>query len=142
MRHRRVEATAGVVDARSILGRRTLVRAGLLLIAAWIVVAFAQEAWTANRLSAQASELRHRNAALASQNADYERDIATVQSGAAAEEVARSNGYSKPDEKVYVVAQPTSAPLPLPAPAVPVQQASPSFGDALRGWWGGLIHRL
>ena len=76
--------------------------------------------------------------------AEAKEELAQAQQKAdrAAEEVARSNGYSKPDEKVYVVAEPTSAPLPLPAPAVHVQQASPSFGDALRAWWGGLLRRL
>lgn len=108
-------------------------------MALWICWAFAQEAWTANRLNAQASELRQRNAALQAQNEDYKRDIATVQSGAAAEEVARSNGYSKPDEKVYVVSQPAGM-APAAAP-VKVHQASPSFGEAVQSWLAGLLHR-
>jgi cell division protein FtsB len=140
MRHRRVQSTAGVVDGRSLSGRRLLVRAGILFFTLWICWAFAQEAWTANRLAAQASELRQRNSALQSQNADYRRDIATVRSGAAAEEVARSNGYSKPDEKVYVVSQPAGA-APPAAPTVRVQQASPSFVSAVQSWWTGLLHR-
>ena len=100
MRHRRVETTAGVVDAHPLDARRLLTRVGIAALVLWIVVAFAQEAWTANRLSAQAADLRQRNAALQAQNAEYRRDITTVQSGAAAEEVARSNGYSRPDEHV------------------------------------------
>ena len=140
MRHRRVQSTAGVVDGRSLSGRRWLVRAGLLVFVLWVGWAFAQEAWTANQLGAQASDLRQRNAALQSQNADYRRDIATVQSGAAAEEVARSNGYSKPDEKVYVVSQPAGAPAQA-APPVRVRQASPSFGDAWQSWLAAALHR-
>ena len=140
MRHRRVEATAGVVDARSLIGRRMLTRLAVLLVAIWVAWAVAQEAWTANRLAAQASELRQRNAALQAQNADYRRDIGTVQSGAAAEEVARSSGYSRQDEKVYVVSSP-AAPAPIASPSVAVQQTSPSFGDALRAWWSGLFGR-
>ncbi len=140
MRHRRVQSTAGVVGGRPLTGRRLLVRAGLVLFSLWVCWTFAQEAWTANRLAAQASDLRQRNAAVQAQNEDYKRDIATVQSGAAAEEVARSNGYSKPDEKVYVVSQP-AAPAAPPAAAARIHQASPSFGEAVQSWWAGLLHR-
>lgn len=147
MRHRRVEATAGIVNARALSSRRLLVRGGAVLVAAWIALAFAQEAWTAHRLAAQAADLGRRNAAIAAQNQEYRRDIATVNSGAAAEEVARSNGYSKPDEKVFVVASP-AAPAAggsgssTAAPGVDVKQASPSFGDAVRGWWEAVARRL
>jgi len=119
-----------------------LLRAGLALLAAWAVIAFAQEAWTASRLNAEAAALHGRNAVLQSQNNDYRRDIQAVQSGGAAEEVARQNGYSRPDEHLYLVSAPppqaaVPTPAPTPAPAT-VHDHSSSALDALRAWWTGL----
>ena len=55
------------------------------------------------------------NAARAAQNDGYQRDIVALQSGAAAEEDARLNGYARSDEKVYLIA-PAPSPTPRPAP--------------------------
>lgn len=139
MRQRRVAATSGTVDRALVPSRRLFLRAAAVLLVAWGVVAFAQEAWTANRLAADASALREHNAQLQGQNDDYRRDILAVQSGSAAEEVARENGYSRPDEHLYLVSAPPppAAPTPAPRPAH-VQDQSPSALDALRSWWGGL----
>jgi len=140
MRQRRVGATSGTVDRALAPSRRLLLRAGIVVLAGWAVVAFAQEAWTANRLAATASDLRDRNAQLQAQNEDYQRDIMAVKSGSAAEEVARQNGYSRPDEHLYLVsAPPPAAPAPAPRPAH-VQDQSTSALDALRAWWNGLWH--
>ena len=66
------------------------------------------------------------------------RDIVAVQSGSAAEEVARQNGYSRPDEHLYLVsAPPAPTPVPTAAPAR-VQDKSTSALDALRAWWSHL----
>jgi cell division protein FtsB len=115
-----------------------LLRTGLVLLAAWAVFAFAQEAWTANRLAADAAALHGRNAALQSQNDDYRRDILAVQSGGAAEEVARQNGFSRADEHLYLVsAPPPRAASPTPVPARVHDQSSSPL-DAFRAWWNGL----
>jgi cell division protein FtsB len=140
MRQRRVGATSGTVDRALAPSRRVLLRAGLAVLAAWAVVAFAQEAWTANRLNADAAALHGRNAVLQSQNDDYRRDILAVVSGGAAEEVARQNGYSRPDEHLYLVSAPPPqpvAPAPTPKPAT-VHDQSSSPADAVRAWWNGL----
>lgn len=104
--------------------------------------AFGQEAWTAHRLSAEAADLRHQNTALSAQNRSYERDIATVQSGGASEEVARQNGYARPGEHVYVVASPpaggTAAPASPPPNNVRVVNTSVGPFDGLIAWWKGL----
>ena len=144
MRNRRAGATAGTVDPRFSLSRRTLVRAGLLVLALWMAWAFVQEGWTASRLSAQAAELRARNAALDAQNQQYMRDISTVESGGASEEVARENGYAKPGEHVYVVGAPTpgaaAPPSPPPAahPVVTIHATSSGPFDGLGRWWSSL----
>ena len=143
MRQRRVGATSGTVDRALAPSRRVLLRAGLAALAAWAAVAFAQEAWSANRLNADAAALQSRNAVLQSQNSDYRRDIMAVQSGGAAEEVARQNGYSRPDEHLYLVSAPPPQPVvtaPTPRPAT-VQDHSSSPLDALRAWWNGLTRR-
>ena len=115
-------------------------RAGVAVLAAWAVFAFAQEAWTANRLNADAAALHSRNSVLQSQNDDYRRDILAVQSGGAAEEVARQNGYSRPDEHLYLVSAPPPQPAALastPKPASVHDQSSSPL-DALRAWWNGI----
>ena len=147
MRNRRAGATAGTVDPRFPLSRRTLTRAAILVAVLWMAWAFVQEGWTASRLSAQASELRQRNAALDAQNQQYMRDIATVESGGASEEVARENGYAKPGEHVYVVGSP--APVASPAASAPpgphavvtIHATSAGPFDGLVRWWSSLWTR-
>jgi cell division protein FtsB len=90
----------------------------LLLLAAlcgWALYSLLQEAYLEHQLSAQASHVAQQNAALAAQNDGYQRDIVALQSGAAAEEDARLNGYARSDEKVYLIA-PEPSPSPRPAP--------------------------
>jgi cell division protein FtsB len=138
MRQRRVGATSGTVDRGPVPSRRWLVRAGLLGLAAWAVVAFGQEAWTANRLQADAAALRSRNAMLQVQNDDYRRDILAVQSGGAAEEVARQNGYSRPDEHLYLVSAPPPEVAPVPHVQARVQDRSTNPLDAVKAWWANV----
>lgn len=139
MRQRRVGATAGTVDRGPLLpSRRWLLRAGLLGLAAWAAIAFAQEAWTAHQLAADAAAMRSRNALLQVQNDDYRRDIVAVQSGGAAEEVARQNGYSRPDEHLYLVSAPPPAVAPMPHVQARVQDRSTSPLDAFKAWWANV----
>ena len=106
------------------------------MAAVWVVWAFAQEAWTAHALNRQVADMRQRNAALERQNDDYRRDISAVRSGAAAEEVARQNGYARPSEKVYVVGNPP----PAPPPALVRMEKTPGPLDGLAAWLGRLLH--
>jgi len=87
----------------------------LLALCCWALYSLAQEAYFEHQLSVQASHIAQQNAALASQNDAYQRDILALQTGAAAEEDARLNGYARRDEKVYVIA-PAPSPSPLPTP--------------------------
>lgn len=99
---------------------------GLTAVAVWIVWAFAQEVLLSYQLSRQASDLRNQNAAMQTTNESYERDIAAVSSGGAAEEEARLNGYARPDEKLYIVS----------APSTSSNRGSPSSGVAGSGSGG------
>ncbi len=149
MRQRRAGATAGTLKSRFPLSKQLLMRAALAMAVVWMASAFAQEAWTAYRLGADATALRQHNAALAAQNQSYARDIASVKSGAAAEEVARQNGYARPGEHVYVVATPppaaAAAPVAGPAPTsvdtAKVVNSSPSLLDVIGRWLAGAVHR-
>ena len=117
-------------------------RAAAVIVAAVVGWAFAQEAWQAHQLRAQAAALTSQNAALAVQNQAYQRDIAEAQSGAAGEEIARQNGYSKPGEKIYVIASPpAAAPTAAPGPVVR-NTSSPGPLAAISGAFRAVIGRL
>ena len=123
MRQRRASASNGVLRPRRLrTSREVFLLAALALLAGWIVWAFAQELYLSYQLSRQASELRSQNAALQVANEGYRRDIAAVSSGAAAEEEARLNGYSRSDEKLYLVSSPASQPARSPARTAAVGQ--------------------
>jgi len=109
----------GVPRPRLVAARRTIVLGVLLCAAGWAALAYAQEAFLGHRLSQQVSDLRHQNEVLAAQNQGYHRDISAINSGAAEEEEARRNGYSKPYEHVYLVTG-------TPSPAPPSPKATPS----------------
>ena len=116
MRHRKASAIYGIVNQRVRVSRETLI-AGLLIVAAiWLVWAFAQEVVLSRDLGRQAADLRQQNAALQTENHGYQRDIAASTSGAAAEEEARGDGFSKPKEKLYMIGA-SSAPTLARAPA-------------------------
>jgi cell division protein FtsB len=114
------------VTARSAAPRRFGVRSALILLAiavgvAWSAYGYAQEAYLSHKLSQQVSDLRHQNSVLAAQNQGYTKDIKAITSGAANEEEARMNGYSRPNEKVFLITAP-----PSPTPATPAPTPSPS----------------
>ncbi|HEV2216067.1 MAG TPA: septum formation initiator family protein [Candidatus Dormibacteraeota bacterium] len=112
-------APPGVPRPRLVAARRTIVFVVVLFVAAWAAVGYAQEAYLGHRLSQQVSDLRQQNQVLAQQNQGYRRDINATNSGAADEEEARRNGYSKPYEHVYLVTG-------TPSPAPPSPKASPT----------------
>ena len=100
--------------------KRTIVLVVALAAAGWAGLAYAQEAYLGHRLSQQVSDLRSQNSTLAAQNQGYSRDIAAIKNGSADEEEARQNGYSKPYERVYLVAG-----TPSPAAASPKPSSTP-----------------
>lgn len=130
MPQRRASASNGVLRPRRLrTSRELLLLAALALVAGWIIWAFAQELYLSYQLSRQAGDLRTQNAALQVANDGYRRDIAAVSSGAAAEEEARLNGYSRSDEKLYLVSPPGSQPSRSPARTAAIGQAVDSQGQ-------------
>jgi cell division protein FtsB len=131
MRHRFASASDGVLRPRRVrVSRELLLLASLAVLAVWIVAAFGQELYLSYQLTRQAADLRRENAALQVANEGYQRDIAAVSSGAAAEEEARLNGYSRADERLYLITV-RSAPGG-PAPGVP-STAQPSGAGKKQG---------
>jgi cell division protein FtsB len=93
--------------------RRTIIVAVTVVIAAWTVYAFAQEAYVGNKLSQQVADLHRQNSRLAAENKGYRKDVQSMTSGAANEEEARLNGYARVGERVYLI---TEVPSPSPSP--------------------------
>ncbi|MDQ6771596.1 MAG: septum formation initiator family protein [Candidatus Dormibacteraeota bacterium] len=113
----------------------------LVVIGVWMAVAFLQEVRFTRDLSSQAAGLRRQNAAITGQNGAYRHDIAASASGAAAEEEARQNGYSRPGEKVYIVAgAPAASPPPAPVKTTPTGPTSgrlKALSTAIWAWLTG-----
>jgi cell division protein FtsB len=133
---RRIKATASVgkVNMPAPLSREFASVVALLVVGAWVAYSFAQEALLNHRLNEQAGELRQRNAAIAAQNAAYERDLITATSASATDEEARQYGYARPDEKVYVVNQ-VAPPPATAAPARAKAATSNTGGGPLQSLW-------
>ncbi len=113
MRQRTASVSNGRFNRRLPLAHEWVAVVAIALAVLWILLSFAQELRFTNGLKHQASDLSSQNAVLQKQNESYRRDIAASNSGAAAEEEARQNGYARPDERQFVVGQP---PRPLPPP--------------------------
>lgn len=117
-----------------------LVLVALVVVAAWMAYAFGQEVMAARHIGQQAAALRQQNAALQAENIGYQQDIAAVASGAAAEEEARQNGYTRPGEKVYIVATPPPTAPPV-KPVVKVETARPGYPHEPTPWLRDLFRR-
>lgn len=143
MRQRRASASNGALRPRSLrASREVLLLIGLALVAIWIVWAFAQEVFLSYQLSREASDLRTQNAALQVANEGYQRDIAAVSSGSAAEEEARLNGYVRSDERLYVVSQPaTTGVQPRPTGSGAAEAGPAGVARQAWDWLDHLVRR-
>ncbi len=94
------------------------------LASIWAIYAYAQEAYLSHKLDQQVSDLRRQNALIAGQNQGYHKDIQALTTGAADEEEARLSGYSRPQERVYLVTAPPSPTPPAPSPSPKASPAS------------------
>jgi len=123
MRYNRAIVASGTLRTSAFGARHAVVTAVVLVALIWAGVAFAQEAFIGHKLSQQVADLRHQNVVLSAQNQGYKKDVQAITSGTADEEEARLNGYSRPQERLYLV---TVAPSPSPTPpAAPSPSASP-----------------
>jgi cell division protein FtsB len=123
MRYTTALTAPGTPRPRTNALRRIALTIVLVVAAAWALYGYAQEAYLNHKLGQQVSDLRQQNALIAEQNQGYHRDIQAITTGAADEEEARLSGYSRPQERVYLV---TAAPSPTPAPPSPSPKATPA----------------
>jgi cell division protein FtsB len=122
MRYTTALTAPGVPRPRTNGLRRIALTIVFVLAALWALYAYAQEAYLSHKLGQQVSDLRRQNALIAEQNQGYHRDIQAITTGAADEEEARLSGYSRPQERVYLV---TAPPSPTPTASSPSPKASP-----------------
>lgn len=135
MRHPRVrQIVSSVRTARRFpITRERVIFVTIIATGVWMAWSLAQEVAVTRQLAHDTSQLQQQNAWLRSSNDDYHRDIASVSSGASAEQDARSGGYSRPGEKVYLV---TSPPPGAPQAATPTPRSSTD--NPLAGLWSWL----
>jgi cell division protein FtsB len=135
MRPRRASASNGIVDKRVRLSHQTFLLAAMAVFGLWMLGSLVQELSLNQSLNQQAAQLQNQNAALASTNGAYRKDINAVSSGAAAEEEARKDGYARANEKLYLVATPPPS-APVAAAAKKPAAGSGNPLDALRRLFG------
>jgi cell division protein FtsB len=123
MRYTNALTAPGVPRPRTNGLRRIALIVVFALAAVWALYAYAQEAYLSHKLAQQVSDLHRQNALIAEQNQGYHRDIQAITTGAADEEEARLSGYSRPQERVYLV---TAPPSPTPLASSPSPKASPA----------------
>jgi cell division protein FtsB len=112
-----------------------------VLIAAvvvWGVWAFGSELMLNLRLNRQVDALRTQNAQLAISNHQTRNQLAAAKSPAALEEIARTQGYARPGENVYVIVSPS--PTVAPAVVPKKQKGGDSPWDAAARWLKNLWH--
>ena len=102
----------------------------LLVAALWLGSGLVSRMVLAYRLNTQVKSLQAENDRIAQDNRDYQQQMQALSRPDGAEEQARRHNYVKPDEKVYVVAQPSPSPTPIssapPAKTTP-DSPKPSF---------------
>ena len=116
MRPRRASASYGTVNRRVRPSHEAIILGLMALVGLWLIGSLVQQIALNRSLGQQAAELQRENAAMQSANDGYRSDIAAISSGAAAEEEARLNGYSRSDERVFVITSPTPPPDRATAP--------------------------
>lgn len=135
MRQRRASASHGTLNRRRTVSPQMLLAGGVAVVCLWLISSLIQELALSRSLSQQAADVSAQNAALSAGNDGYQREIAALSSGAAAEEEARQDGYARSDEKLYIITTPPP-PTPTPAPARAKSPPSrPHKGGPLDGIW-------
>jgi cell division protein FtsB len=115
MRYAAALTPPGNPRPRTFVMRKPVLILFFIVAAAWALYGYAQEAYLGHKLAQQVADLRNQNSLIAAQNDGYRKDIQAIDNGSADEEEARLNGYSKPNERVYLITEPP-APSPTPSP--------------------------
>jgi hypothetical protein len=92
----------------------------------------------AYRLNSQVRALQAENAKIDQENKDYTQQLQALSRPDGAEEQARQHNYVKPDEKVYVVSQPTPSPSATASAPPTKKAASTPNASFWQDFWSAL----
>jgi cell division protein FtsB len=134
LKKRRLHTTPGASGRLITPGRVGTVL--MIALGVWIASGFASKMVLAYRLNSEVHNLQAQNQQINDQNRAYAQQLAALSKPSGAEEQARLHNYVRPDEKVYVVAQP---PSPSPSAGSSPRAATPSQGG---GFWSTLWSAL
>ena len=111
----------------------------LIVAAVWLASGFASRMMQAARLNAEVRAIQAENSRISQANLEYQQQLQALSAPDGAEEQARMHNYVKPDEKVYIVAQPSPSPTPVTSPS----SAPKSHGPAPRpSFWADFWNAL
>ena len=111
----------------------------LVLAAAWLASGFVTRMMQASRLNAEVRTIQAENARISQANLEYQQQLQALSAPDGAEEQARQHNYVKPDEKVYIVAQPS----PTPGASLPAASSQTRPAPAPKSsFWGDLWSAL
>ncbi|MFN2463229.1 MAG: septum formation initiator family protein [Candidatus Dormibacteria bacterium] len=110
----------------------------LLAAAVWLGSGLVSRMVLAYRLSSEVTALQAENNKIAQENRDYAQQLQSLARPDGAEEQARQHNYVRPDEKVYVVTQPS--PTASPSASPPTAKRSPDRPRA--SFWNDFLNAL
>ena len=109
-----------------------------LAAALWLGSGLVSRMVMAYRLNSEVKALQAENRKIDQENRDYNQQLQSLARPAGAEEQARMHNYVRPDEKVYVVSQPTPGPS-ASAPATAAPKAAPTPSPSFwQDFWSAL----
>lgn len=111
----------------------------LLAAALWLGSGLVSRMVLAYRLNSTVRQMQADNRALAQANQGYQQQLQALARPDGAEEQARAHNYVRPDEKVYVVTQPSPNPSSSPAATAPRTPPPPAPKSSfLADFWNAL----
>jgi len=110
----------------------------LLAAALWLASGFVSRMVLAYRLNTEVKALQAENSKIAQENRDYNQQLQALSRPDGAEEQARQHNYVRPDEKVYVVTQPSPTATPAAAGAPSKKATEPPRPSFWADFWSAL----
>jgi cell division protein FtsB len=132
-RHRKSKTTRSRLFSAGRVGTVVLLAAAL-----WLGSGFVSRMVLAYRLNTEVRALQSQNQKIAQANREYAAQLQALSRPDGAEEQARQHNYVRPDEKVYVVAQPSPSPSPSPGPGGRKKADAPPAPNFWQDFWSAI----